>query len=366
MNPKKNKMVGAPMWAVAIVVLSSAVGLSACSDDEEDDAIEAQETHLRCGEEPPEWVEEAPELRAYSEGQCPTLEPGFNTIESSGHERQFKLIVPEDWDGETALPTIVMWHWLQGRADSFAERGQIQKAANQVGFMAIIPDARDDLPFQWPFTTTDDEERIMEEVMFFDDMMACANEFAEVDRQCITSTGISAGALWTSQLVQHRSDVLANFVALSGGVGPSEDTDLDALDELPSGPESNFTEAIKPWEGAEHKIPGVVLWGGSEDTCFINFEVTSQLLQIGLEDDGHFFLECIHNCAHTKPPTNPPEGEAPMAAFWEFALDHPRWVMEGTSPYQYEGVRSDLPQWCGIGMNGADIRTTDDCGDPDC
>ncbi len=354
---KKRWNAGLGLGALALIL--GLMVLSGCSDDEDDEAeIDARETHLRCGEERPEGVAPAPELRAYSGGECPSIEPGFNTIESSGEEREFLLIAPEDWDGDTPLPTIVMWHWLQGTAQSFADQGELQKAANQVGFMAIIPESKDGAAFQWPFTTGsgDTPERIQEEVTFFDDMLACSSQAYEIDRECISSAGISAGALWTSQLIQHRSDTLANFVALSGGVGPGEDDDVD----------DDFTEAIQPWEGAERKIPGVVLWGGPEDICFINFEDTSRLLQFGLEDDGHFFLECIHNCAHTEPPTHPAEGEAPMAAFWEFTLDHPRWVSEGTSPYEHEGIRSDLPDWCGIGIDGADIRTIDDCGDPDC
>ncbi len=323
--------------------------------DDQDTEVEERdpdfgiETHLRCHEDPPEGAEPPPELKDYTGGECPQLEVGFNTFESSGYEREFKIIVPQDLGDDEVLPVIFMWHWLAGSAQSFVDEGDIQKAVDTVRFLAVIPESADHGDeLQWPFmTTAPHTDRYDEELTFFDDMYACVHESFNIERQCVASAGISAGGLWTTQLASQRSEYLSSFLALAGGV------------------EDGAGVGVRPWEEAQRKLPGVVLWGGPEDTCMLNFQDTSLLLGEHLEQDGHFFLECVHNCAHTKPPTDPGEGEAPMAAFWEFVLDHPLWVEEGSSPYTHEGLPEDMPEWCGIGKGSAEIRQGE-CGPDQC
>jgi hypothetical protein len=122
----------------------------------------------------------------------------------------------------------------------------------------------------------------------------------------VSSIGVSAGALFTDQLAQARSNRLASFISLSGGVGDT---------------------IIKPWTGTgTHKLPAVVLWGGDGPPNMdgnkdilgcagigMDFSVASRDLEAGLEQDGHFFVECKHNCGHVEPPLEAPPGESKYA-----------------------------------------------------
>jgi len=250
------------------------------------------------------------------------------------------------------LPVLFMWHWLGGSADGFLDQGNVQAAADTYRFIAAIPEKKGDvvisIPFVrdidmvWPYLTTSSDTRVDEELTFFDDMLACVSAQFSVNQDCISSVGVSAGALWTSQLLQKRADRLASAIVLSGGVGPASGTTL--VD-------------IRPWESPPpaHALPTLVLWGGPMDTCAINFQTASHHLEDGLGDNGSFIVECIHNCGHGVPPVDDPT--LGVAALYHFAIDHPYWLATGESPYYVRGLPTGMPDWCSIGSGTATPRT---------
>lgn len=290
-----------------------------------------------CSDEPPPGATLAPAPPAYSGGECPALVPGKNPFMSSGNSREFMLVVPADLDPNEKLPVIFLWHWLGGSADDFFEKGQVQAAADMQRFIAVIPEAKGDLNFKWPFDSTVTDARVEEEFVFFDDMLSCVSAKYSVNKECVSSAGVSAGALFTGQLAGGRGQYLSSILSLSGGVGG----------------------VVRPWKQPEHKMPAMVLWGGPTDQCFfvMNFENASKQLEKDLASGGHFFLECVHNCGHAEPPLPPPEGMTNFAALWQFTFDHPYWLKAGESPYNGSGVTPLLPEWCGIGAASATPRT---------
>ena len=297
-----------------------------------------------CRDEPPPGAQVAPPLPTY-EGVCPELMPGLNAIDSSGNLREFLLIVPEDLDPTERLPVIFLWHWLGGDAQGFLEQGDVQNAVDQFRFAAVIPESDSSLLFRWPFTILDPESRVEEEYRFFDDMLACVGEQLNVEPNCVSSAGVSAGALWTSQLASGRGEHLSSFMSLSGGTGGA---------------------VVRPWGGTSHAMPAMVLWGGDMDFCIaIDFSNTSQIMEQDLSDEGHFILECIHNCSHSAPPFEVAEGETAFAPLWSFVFSHPYWLAPGDSPYLSTGVPPEMPEWCGIGMGSATERVGE-CGPDQC
>lgn len=311
-----------------------------------------------CKQQPPPGAPQPVPVTPYA-GTCPTLAPGMNTITSSGQAREFLLVTPANPVPGEELPVLFMWHWLGGSANSFLERGDVQNAADAQRFVAVLPVSvgatvlGTSFDTRWPFDITQSQSRMDREFKFFDDMLSCVGQQVSIDTSCVSTVGVSAGALFTAQLAQARSQQLASFVSLSGGVSAT---------------------VIKPWSGAARKLPGVVLWGGdgpptmdgSRDLlgCFgvgMDFVVASNALESGLTAGGHFFVECKHNCGHVEPPLTPPQGESKYAGMWEFAMDHPFWLPAGQSPYQTEGLPPTLPAWCGIGASSAAPRAGGGC-----
>ncbi|HUJ59154.1 MAG TPA: hypothetical protein VLX92_11700 [Kofleriaceae bacterium] len=315
-----------------------------------------------CDMPPPEGAPQPtpPELPVAG---CPSLAAGMNTMTSGTVSRQFLLVVPANLQPSEKLPVMFMWYWLGGSADDFLNEGEVQAAADDERFLAVIPVAigadvlGTSFNTQWPFDITQLPPRMDQEFQFFDDMLACVEQQYNVNQNCVSTAGVSAGALFTDQLTQAKSERLSSFISLSGGVSAT---------------------VIKPWKGATHKLPAIVLWGGDGPPkmdgvkdilgCFgigMDFSVASHTLEDGLTADGHFFVECIHNCGHVEPPVDPPPGESKFAGVWEFAWNHPFWLPPGQSPYLQTGLPDTLPAWCGIGAGGATPRSGGGCPPPE-
>ncbi len=299
----------------------------------------------RCGDEPPPGAILAPEIPKYA-GTCPILDTGYvegqapnilvQKVGPLQYDRTFLVIVPDDLQPDERLPVMFMWHWLGGSGKDFYERADAQEAVNEKRFIAVIPDGREaeqGTLFKWPFSIADPDESMEAEFQLFEDMLSCVHEQFNVDKDCVSSVGVSAGALFTDQLAGHRGERLASFLSLSGGTGG---------------------DFVKGWHAPEHKLPGLVLWGGPEDKCIvINFEETSHDLEEKLVEGGHFVVECIHNCNHSTPPFDVPEGMTDFAPLWDFLRDHPYWLEPGQSPYNSEGLPPSMPAWCAVGVGNA-------------
>ena len=271
-------------------------------------------------------------------GTCPTLAPGTNTIVSSGATRELILVTPSDMvDGER-LPAGFLWHPLGSDAEVFLREGDLQDAIDHERFIAVLPQAKGDLVLQWPWSALDSEARVAEELRFFDDMFACLAEQFDLNLDCVANGGVSSGGLWATQVGWRRGQYFSSLLSVSGGSGHGS--------------------VVKPWSPSPHKMPTLVLWGGALDTCVVfNFTDTSLTLEAELVADGHFVLECVHNCGHAIPPFDPPPGKARFAPLWEFVLSHPYWLDAGDSPYLDDGLPEGTPSWCAIGVGNAVPRT---------
>ena len=300
-----------------------------------------------CYDSPPPGAPSPPAPPSYSGGTCPTLSPGVNTLSSGGVDRSFLLVTPSDLGPDEQLPLVFLWHWLGGDATDFLQQGDVQGGVDSYRFVAIIPEAKGDVQFTWPMDMLSSQARTDEELTFFDDMFACASEQLNIAPHCVASAGVSAGALFTdAALAGGRGEFLSSIVSLSGGAG---------------GP------YIKPWGSPPHKMPAVVLWGGETDNCLglLSFEALSLGLEQELVRDGHFLLECVHNCGHSAPPFDAPAGQTPFAMMWQFIVDHPYWLDDGDSPY-LEGLPPEVPAWCAVGPGSATPREGECDGSQGC
>lgn len=308
-----------------------------------------------CSDTPLRGSPEAPDPKAYTGGTCPTLTTGSSTesqIMSSGVQRKFMVIVPDAINPGEKLPVVFLWHWLGGSADQFYGIIDGQNAVNQGRYIAIIPEAiggTSESPgsnaiSKWRgWAAPNPQSMEDEEAAFFDDMLSCVSAQFPVNKNCVSSAGVSDGALWTSQLIGARADYLASAVVLSGGVADPGDEN---------------SALIKPYIPASRPLPVLVLWGGAADICIIlKFQTATKALERHLVDEGHFILECDHNCGHSIPPIDVVAGESLLSPFIDFITHHPYWTPPGHSSYETAGLPVGLPSWCAIGAGSAVERT---------
>ena len=275
-------------------------------------------------------------------GTCPALapSPAYTTITSKGGPRTFMVYRPTAIAPGEKLPVVFLWHWLGGAPEDMASKLEVQTAVDARRFIGVIPKSKSDAVFRWPFEATQSQGRVDEEVAFFDDMLACVGAALPVNKECVSSMGVSAGALWTAQLAVARSERLSSMVSLSGGV--------DGV--------------VRGWSTTPHRLPSLVLWGGADDMYpkqlpIMNFQNASKALIGNLAKDGHYLVECLHNCGHAVPPFDMPA--APALRFdtvWRFVLDHPYWLAASKSPYAGKPLPPAYPAWCGQGPGSALAR----------
>lgn len=292
---------------------------------------------LACFGEPPADAPAPPEL--VDAAGCPALAAGANTVDG----RKFLIAMPSDTKADEKLPVVFLWHWLGGSGQGFIDKAEVQTAVDHYRFIGVAMEAKGDLQFKWPVLSAstpifgNSDARVEEDLKFFDRTLACVNKSFHINRQCVSSVGVSAGALFTQVLAGKRSDVLSSIESLSGGEG----------------------NPVRAWNEGPHKLPAMVLWGGPTDNCLnlFSFEQLSKNLESKLGPNGHFLVECIHNCGHAVPPFEPlPNSPTTFGVMWEFVLDHPRWLKAGDSPWLKSGFPNGFPSWCGMGVGKATPR----------
>lgn len=279
---------------------------------------------------------EPPPVRAYSRGACPTLrrgptsDAGLNAgFRTGGQTRQFRLIVPRNYDGAEAWPVLFAWHWLNASSGSFVRTGEIESAAEEMRFIAVLPDGLSSYVFDWPFAEV---WGVPGELTFFDDMLSCVSQQLRVDPRRVYGAGVSAGALWLTYLTTtDRADYFAAVDVMSGGLG-----------EVP------FAWRME-YAPQRHKFPALVLWGGPSDWLGLSFSEASTRYRDALIADDHFVVQCVHSAGHAVPPVEAPaDGGTRFRPLWRFLLDHPYGSAPGASPYFTTGLPAGMPSWCDI------------------
>ena len=271
-------------------------------------------------------------------GTCPAIAAAPSATKLG--DREFIVFQPATIAAGEKLPVVFLWHWLGGSADKMGTVLEVQAAVDKHRFVAVVPSSKSDALFRWPIEDSQPQSRVDEEAQFFDDMLACVSAALPVNADCVSTAGVSAGALWSAQLAVARSQRISSFVSLSGGVGGM----------------------VRDWSSVPHHMPALVLWGGSDDVypenfTLVDFEDASRDLEGALGKDGHFMVECIHNCGHAVPPFDaPPPGGLRFDMMWRFLLDHPYWLPDGQSPYALSSLPSAFPAWCAIGAGKATAR----------
>lgn len=263
-----------------------------------------------------------PEPSAYSGGTCPTLVQGRNEgFLSAGQERKFLVYLPENPQG---APVVFAWHWLGGTAQQIVNYMDLDtEYVDEGGAIVIAPDSCCGT-FEWSFSPSDDPNV---DLTFFDDLLSCVWQQYDVDLDRVYTMGMSAGGLWTTFLLQRRSENLAAAAPLSGGIGGvTEDA-----------PIMNYEPPTRP-------LPVLLTWGGPTDTYGpYSFDQGSQLLSSELQAVGSWVGECVHDDGHTIP-------DGATQYVWRFFEDH-RWS-DTSPPYAQGFPEGAFPEWCSVpGLN---------------
>jgi len=137
---------------------------------------------------------------------------GDEKIEVNGKDRFYRLVVPKSVDPTKPVPLVFAFHGLGDSKDIMPWYSQLNKLANEKGFILIYPNGRNRM---WPLLL----EWAKDDLAFFDAMYEFATKNYNIDLNRVYLTGMSNGAYFSHVIASQRPDKIAAIACHSGGLG---------------------------------------------------------------------------------------------------------------------------------------------------
>lgn len=213
-------------------------------------------------------------------GTCPDFATGAVELQVGGFGRNLLVTLPEQPKGAGVL---FLWHGLGDSAKNFNNAFGVKQLAKALNVVVVTPDACCNTPSAkgccsmmtgWHFIADSAVD-----AGIFDGTLSCLEAQHGVDRKRVYTMGFSAGGLWSTWLVMHRSAQLAAAAILSGGVND-----------------------FNVWSKPAVAVPVMDSSGGPTDTFgngIVDFQTSTEALNKNLVGAGHFVVHCQHNQGHT-------------------------------------------------------------------
>ncbi len=130
-----------------------------------------------------------------------------------GGIRRYRLVVPASVDLARPAPLVVAFHgMLVDSKDLMPEYTGLSQTARRHGFIIAYPDAAGGAWGLWP-------RRIVDDVAFFDALLARISTDYRIDQDRIYVVGMSNGGYFAHLVAKERSTVIAAAAAHSGPLG---------------------------------------------------------------------------------------------------------------------------------------------------
>lgn len=132
-------------------------------------------------------------------------------LTSGGREREYRLFVPDSYDGTTRLPLMFNLHGTGGTAAGQAEDSGMERLAQEEGFIVI---GLQGLQNAWNVAMNDPNQA--DDVQYTSDVLDDALQKVCVDERKVYATGFSGGARMSSRLACNLSERITAIAPVSG------------------------------------------------------------------------------------------------------------------------------------------------------
>jgi polyhydroxybutyrate depolymerase len=145
---------------------------------------------------------------------CAIAHPGGvanHPLTSGGREREYRLFVPDSYDGQTRLPLMFNLHGTGGDAAGQARDSGMEDLAQQEGFIVIGLQG-----FQNSWNVLLNDPNGVDDVQYASDVLDDALRNVCVDERRVYATGFSGGARMSSRLACNLGERIAAIAPVSG------------------------------------------------------------------------------------------------------------------------------------------------------
>lgn len=132
-------------------------------------------------------------------------------LTSGGREREYRLFVPDSYDGEARLPLMLNLHGTGNDAAQQAEDSGMESLAREEGFIVIGLQG-----FQNSWNVLMNDPNAVDDVQYTSDVLSDALQKVCVDERKVYATGFSGGARMSSRLACNLSERIAAIAPVSG------------------------------------------------------------------------------------------------------------------------------------------------------
>lgn len=130
-------------------------------------------------------------------------------------ERHYRIRMPDGHDGKTQVGAIVIVHGYRGHAAQAMQNRELAERASRLGVALIAVKAAGD---DWaiPGAPSVGAVKGVDELAYFDRVLADAAARFPIDRTRLMVSGFSAGGMMVWNLACHRSGSFAGFMPVAG------------------------------------------------------------------------------------------------------------------------------------------------------
>lgn len=126
----------------------------------------------------------------------------------------FFTVEPASWDGNSALPTVVLFHGWTGAPEQYYDNEEVISTFDEFGWLLVLPEGLD---ATWSINHMGLEGSGRDELAFVDQVMARTRELWPVDARRTYLSGFSLGASMAYTVACKRGSEYAAMAPMSGG-----------------------------------------------------------------------------------------------------------------------------------------------------
>ena len=206
-------------------------------------------------------------------------------IQHDGVNREYILLVPNSYDGVSAVPMLFNFHGFGGSASEFMTDADMRSLAESDTFILVYPQGSclDGLSHWNACPLGGDNKSETDDFGFVEAMI---NEIAaqyNIDIERIYAAGYSNGGMMAYGLANYKSDLIAAVASVSGVM---LDCTGSTSHPMPVIHLHGTDDGVLPYSGSND-------WNSVQSTLdhWINFNNTSTIPSVSSEDNGGMTIE---------------------------------------------------------------------------